>query len=118
MSAKSEPIRKFETGATRDTDNGKFDYEGFLCPLALREYAAYMHQHRIQQDGNLRDADNWQKGIPKPQYMKSMLRHVVQVWLIHRGHKVTDEKGNAVTMPEALCAVIFNAFGYLHEFLK
>ncbi len=112
------PIRKFETGATRDTDNGKFDYEGFLCPRVLWEYGNYMHQHRRQANGELRDSDNWQKGIPKNVYVKSMVRHVFQVWTIHRGYSCVDEKGNEVTMKSALCAVVFNCFGHLFEILR
>lgn len=118
MSAKKAPIRTFTTGATRDADHNKYDYEGFLCPLVMREFAAYMHKNRVQSNGQVRDSDNWQKGIPRPQYMKSMFRHFIQAWLIHRGHAVRDEKGHSVTMQEALCAVLFNAMGYLHEFLK
>src|SRR5687768_9111242 len=29
--------RTFSTGATRDTDNGKLDYEAFLSPLVLED---------------------------------------------------------------------------------
>jgi hypothetical protein len=112
------PIRTFESGATRDADHDKFDYEGFLSPLAIQAFGAYMHKHRIQPDGNLRPSDNWQKGIPRDAYMKSLWRHFLQVWLLHRGHKAHDEDGNPVDMEEALCAVIFNAQGYLHETLK
>lgn len=111
-------VRIFETGATRDTDAGKFDYEGFLCPRVLREFGAYMHRHRVQADGNLRDSDNWQKGIPKDAYVKSLIRHTFQVWTIHRGHECFDEKGKRVTMMEALMACAFNVFGYAFELLR
>lgn len=102
-------MRTFETGATRDSDEGKLDYEGFIDPWVLEAYAMYMHKHRIQADGQLRDSDNWQKGMPKEQYMKSLLRHVIDVW---QKHRIGDAD---VEMDEALCAVIFNAMGYLHE---
>lgn len=121
MSARKLPskIRTFKTGATRDADDGKLDYEAFLSPLALRAFAQYMHQHRLQPDGKLRPGDNWQRGIPIDAYMKSQWRHHVDCWLLHRGHKITDPKtGQPVTMKDALCAVIFNAFGHLHELLK
>lgn len=107
-------IRQFETGATRDTDIGKLDYEGFLSPLVLRRYAEYMHSHRIQPDGALRDSDNWQKGIPRDQYMKSMWRHFMDVWTAHRGYGY----GSDEWLETALCAVLFNVCGYLHEILK
>jgi hypothetical protein len=105
-------VRVFETGATRDTDQGKLDYEGFLSPLVIERFAQYMHKHRIQSDGSLRDSDNWTKGIPKSAYMKSLWRHFMDVWKLHRGYKVD------VDLDEALCAMLFNVQGYLYEYLK
>ena len=72
--------RTFYTGATRDTDEGKFDYEAFNAPIVERTYASYMHENRKQVDGVLRDGDNWQKGMPRGQYMKSLIRHVFDLW--------------------------------------
>ena len=108
----SEKIRTFGTGATRDTDLGKHDYEGFLSPLVLVRYGEYMTKHRKQPDGQLRDSDNWQKGIPLDQYIKSAFRHFVDVWLGHRGHNSPDG------LEDALCALLFNVSGYLHEIIK
>ena len=105
-------VRVFETGATRDRDEDKFDYEGFLSPLVLERFAAYMHSHRIQADGKLRSSDNWAKGIPLDAYMKSGWRHFMDWWMGHRGLK-----SEAVT-EDALCAMLFNVQGYLHEMLK
>lgn len=105
-------VRKFETGATRSPEEWKYDYEGFLSPRVLERYAAYMHKHRIQTDGSLRASDNWQKGIPRDSYMKSLWRHFIDVWKNHR-RLYTPE-----SVEENLCAVIFNASGYLHEILK
>jgi len=104
--------RYFASGAYRDAAEGKYDYEGFLSPLVLERYAAYMHEHRRQSDGAIRASDNWQAGIPKAEYMKSGLRHVVDWWKDHRGFKSRDG------LEDALCGVIFNACGYLHEVLK
>jgi hypothetical protein len=112
-------IRKFETGATRDSDDGKNDYEGFLSPFAIEAFGDYMTRHRVQADGSLRDSDNWQKGIPKSQYVKSLFRHFVDLWKLHRGIPVVDKRtGQAVTTVEACCAILFNIQGYLHETLK
>lgn len=110
-------IRKFETGATRDSEEGKYDYEGFLSPLVLEEYGKYMHHHRKQSDGNLRDSDNWQKGIPRKEYIKSIWRHFLLLWKLHRGLEARDEKGNLVTIPEMCSAILFNVQGYLFEYL-
>lgn len=111
-------IRKFESGATRDTDVGKLDYEGFLSPIVLERYAQYLHKHRVQSDGKLRDADNWQKGMSIKTYMKSKVRHGVFTWLLHRGFPAIDDKGNEVDLEESLCGELFNTMGYLFEILK
>ena len=105
-------IRKFNTGATRDVDKDKLDYEGFISPIVLKKYAEYMNKHRIQSNGKLRESDNWQKGIPKNAYMKSLLRHVMDLWLEHRGYKSRDG------IEDALCGIIFNSMGYLFELIK
>lgn len=105
-------MRTFETGATRNVDTNKLDYEGFLSPLALERYAQYLHKHRFQADGKVRDSDNWQKGIPFTVYMKSLWRHFMDVWKLHRGYTANE------SLEDALCAIIFNAQGYLHETLK
>jgi len=105
-------IRKFETGATRDTDEGKNDYEGFLHPLVIQRYGDYMSKNRIQSDGSVRDSDNWQKGIPKNAYIKSAYRHFMDLWLLHRGYKGREG------LEEALCGLLFNIQGYLFEILK
>lgn len=105
-------IRTFESGATRDTAEDKLDYEGFLNPMMLRRFAEYMHSHRRQSDGSMRDSDNWQKGIPIPVYLKSLIRHVVELWTEHR------LTGDTYFMEEVLCAIIFNANGMLTEVLK
>ena len=105
-------MRKFKTGATRDNAEGKFDYEGFLSPLVIERFGKYMDKHRKQADGQLRDSDNWQKGMPKEAYIKSAWRHFVDWWKEHR--KIESKDG----IEEAICALIFNAQGYLHEYLK
>jgi len=105
-------MRKFNTGATRDDDKNKLDFEGFLSPIVLQRYAEYLNKHRVQADSKLRDSDNWQKGIPKDVYMKSGFRHFIDWWKEHRGHLSKDG------VEDALCAVLFNTMGYLFELLK
>lgn len=105
-------IREFKTGATRDTDENKPDYEGFLSSIVIRRYGEYMNKHRVQPDGKLRDSDNWQRGIPKDTYMKSMFRHFMDVWFEHRGFESREG------IEDALCAIMFNSMGYLHEILR
>ena len=106
-------MRYFDTGATRDTDEGKLDYEGFLSPHVLKRFAEYMHTHRLQADGELRDSDNWQKGIPMEAYMKSLWRHFMDVWSIYRGPFQTPIE----EFETALCAMLFNVQGMLHTLI-
>lgn len=108
-------MRKFKSGATRDDNDTKIDYEGFLSPIVLKAFAEYMNKHRKQSDGKLRDSDNWQKLFGNKHYdvcMKSLLRHVVDLWLEHRGYKSRDGK------KDALCAIMFNAMAYLYKMEK
>lgn len=109
-------VERFTSGATRNDDSTKFDYEGFLNPEALHVFAAYMHLHRFQRDGSVRDSDNWQKGIPLRRYVKSLVRHVVDLWRMERGYGVTNpDTGEPHTKQELACAIVFNAMGYLKE---
>ena len=108
-------FRQFETGATRDADNGKLKYEGFISPLAEKRFAEYMHIHRKQTDGSLRAPDNWQKGIPLDAYADSLVRHVQDFRLHHDGF--SDEAVDP-DIESVLCAIRFNVDGYLFEILK
>jgi hypothetical protein len=109
-------MRTFEGGATRDTSLEKHDPEGFFSPLAFDVYCAYMHKHRKQPNGEMRDSDNWQSGFGLSVVLKSAWRHLRDWWKIHRGYPVYDIKdGSIVTVEDAVCGVIFNAFSYLHE---
>jgi len=103
---------KFKTGATRDDPSEKLDFEGFLSPIVLKRFAEYMHKHKKQKDGKLRDSDNWQKGIPLKIYMKAGWRHFMDWWLEHRGYKSREG------IEDALCGLLFNVQGYLYEYLK
>ena len=102
-------MRNFQTGATRDDDHNKLDYEGFLSPVVIQRFAEYMHEHRKQADGGMRGSDNWQKGIPIDAYMKSMWRHFFAVWKNHRTGQDNMED---------LCALLFNVQGMMLEKLK
>ena len=110
-------IRKFKTGATRDTDEGKLDFEGFFSPIVIQKYAEYMNRHRKQSDGQLRDSDNWQKGFGKGKkhfitVMKSWFRHFFNVWFLHRGFKGEENMG------DALMGSLFNNMSYAHQYFK
>lgn len=111
-------MREFESGATRDGDHGKLDFEGSLSPQVLWEVAAYMQRHSVQ-NGTARPADNWKRGIPRDEYLKSLLRHVVDLWLLHRGSVVVrPEDGHEVCIEDALGGAFFNLQGYWHQLLN
>ena len=112
----NNPVRKFDSGATRDTSEGKLDFEGFLSPLVLHRYFEYMHQHRNLPNGDKRDSDNWQLLFGDKHLdvcIKSLLRHVFDLWLHHRKYseKTTE------TLEDSICAIIFNANAYLFKLL-
>ncbi len=107
-------MRKFKGGATRDSNEGKFDYEGFLSPLVIEAYGKYMHKNRKQADGKLRDSDNWQKGFGENHLsvcMKSLWRHLIDLWKEHRGFKGRE------TIDDAICGILFNTMAYYHQLL-
>lgn len=106
--------RKFVTGADRSSDTGKPHPERAWSPLVIRRFAEYMRDHNIP--GGRRE-DQWQLGFPFESFVDSGWRHFEAWWEIHRGLEATDEKGNAVDIEEALCGLIFNANGYLHQLL-
>jgi hypothetical protein len=108
-------IRKFETGATRDTDTEKLKIEGFIDPLVDQRFSEYMHKHRKQSDGTLRAPDNWQKGIPLEVYGDSLVRHMLDFRLHFDGY---PNKAVEHNIEDVMCAIIFNARGYLFELLK
>lgn len=114
-----KPVRTFGTGADRDVDDHKIDPEGALSPLVLDRFCEYMKKHSVRLDGTTRASDNWQKGMPLSAYMKSALRHMFHAWQIHRGWAAVEpSSGELVEVEDALCGVLFNVQGYLHELLS
>jgi len=114
---KTDTIRTFGTGATRDTSAGKLSYVKALCPIVLQRYVQYLDKHRLQPDGSMREFDNWKKGIPRETYQDSRMRHEITAWLLSQGIPAEDNHG-PVNIEDTLCAIIFNAMGELHEVLK
>ncbi len=106
----------FTTGATRSTDANKVDYEGHINPEVLAIYGDYMNRHRVQRDGQLRQSDNWQKGIPLYRYVKSLIRHTFEFWRMWRGTTVLNPDNNKLfTFQDVLCAILFNVMGIMYE---
>ena len=106
-------MRTAISGATRDDNDGKLDYFKFFSAVAFNAYCKYMFEKRVQPDGALRDADNWQKGMPRHWYCESAERHLLDVVYHTKGFpELADE-----TLETALCALMFNTQAYLHEIL-
>jgi hypothetical protein len=110
-------VREFSTGATRSSDAGRYDPEGFLSPIVVERFCEYMHRNRVMADGSTRASDNWQAGIPIDQYMKGAFRHFLHLWTRHRGFQVMDENA-AKDIEDDLCALLFNVQGMLFELLQ
>lgn len=113
---KNEQMRTFNTGATRNSDTERIDPEGFLSWRPLEAYFNYMHKNRFQKDGNIRDSDNWQLGIPQRAYGKSLWRHFFDFWKTHRtvgNHKVEPSPYRNDRLIEDGVAIMFNIMGYL-----
>ena len=102
----------FDSGATRTAEPLE-DYEGFLSPLVIEEFGKYMAVHRVQANGETRLSDNWQRGMTKARYMRSMWRHFLQVWKLWRKERLGDGKA----MLGALSALMFNVHGMMLEVL-
>ncbi len=112
-------MRQFPSGATRNSDDDKLNFTGFLSARVLRGFAAYMHSHRLQADGQLRDAGNWKRGIPIDAYMESMHRHFHEVWETWETAQASalTPVGEAKQL-ENLYALLFNVQGMALELLK
>lgn len=111
-------VRQFTTGANRDANDDKLDYEGFLSPIVLQEYAKYMHKNRFLKDGSIRDSDNWQNlfGETVEEHsnvcIESLFRHFMDLWLLHRGYEARE------SIDDALNGLMFNTMAYYHGLLK
>ena len=114
MTEKNDAMRTFETGATRNSLDGKLSYKKALSPAVLRRYVSYLAAHRKQADGNLREFDNWKKGMNPAVYCDSLMRHTVDAWLVQLGH---PQPPDGYDLQSLLCAIIFNASGWLFELL-
>lgn len=111
MSTKRDK-RVFATGAERDTDADKLEFDGALSPIVLHAYAAYLYKHRVRPDGSIRPSRNWKLGMPKEAFMASGFRHFHDWWMEHEGYKSREG------MEDALMGLLFNVMGYAHEYLK
>lgn len=130
-------MRRFSSGAQRDTGNGKFEYYGFRHPLCEHSFASFMHEHRLMPDGTFRDSNNWWAGWDKDISLKSLARHFEDLTALRAGfcvyksrvagseHTYILKKGERpgadwrmVTEEETCNAIRFNADAYKLQLLK
>lgn len=104
-------IRTFDSGATRDALTGKLAVHRFMSPKVVKRYCEYLESHRVQTNGEVRDPDNWKKGMPKEVYAESLFRHVmIDAW--------EQFESTGTITEDTLCAILFNASGFLFEGLR
>ena len=135
---KESTTRVCESGAIRDTGDGKLEVLGFNHPFLDFKFNEYMHRHRKMADGSLRDSDNWWGGFGKKVTIQSLCRHVEDLKLLHSGYfvyefregskaerKVFKEKLKElpkgyieITIEECCCAIRFNSMAYMLDELK
>lgn len=97
-------MRKFLTGAVRDSEEGKEDYVECLSFIALRRYAMYMTEKKKKYS-----AGNFKKGIPIESYEKSLMRHIQKYFANkYEGQDIEKEEDH-------LSAILFNCAGIMHE---
>jgi hypothetical protein len=93
--AEEQPIRKFETGAVRDTNVGK-SRPDLISPYMLEALG------KVLAEGASHYGDrNWEKGMPQEVFKESAARHYV-AWMMNK----TDEDHAA--------KLIFNIMAWIH----
>lgn len=103
---------EFKSGAIRTSAANEVDPEAAWSVLVVDCYNEYMFECSFLPNGERRNEDNWQKGIPDDSLAKSFVRHAHDVWYIMRKHKARH------TFLRACCGVLFNCMGLLHNYLK
>jgi len=97
-------LTQFDTGAIRDSQEGKEDYIETISWTAFRRYAQYMTGKKKRYG-----AGNFKKGIPIESYESSLVRHL-QKYLANKYEGQDIEKDE-----DHLSAILFNVFGIMHE---
>lgn len=97
-------ITTFKSGAIRDNQEGKPDFNETISWTAFNRYAKYMTGKKAKYG-----AGNFKKGIPTSSYVASMLRHVDK-WM-----RNTYENGQDELNEDHLSAIVFNVFGIMHN---
>lgn len=86
-------IRRFESGATRSSSDGKIEQYGFRHPLVEHSFGKYMKVHQVQENGERRTSNNWWCGWSEDISIQSLVRHVEDLQAIQAGLYVYKVKG-------------------------
>lgn len=97
-------ITKFNTGAIRDSQEGKEDYIETIPWASMKRFAKYMTSKKAKYG-----AGNFKKGIPISSYEQSLLRHI-QKYIENK-----YEGGTVEVNEDHLSAIVFNVFGIMYE---
>lgn len=133
-------MRLFKSGATRSNSDGKISYYGFRHPLVELSFGNYMLKHQVQEDGKIREPNNWWKGWDKKTSLESLVRHVEDLQAIYSGLVVvkeivknkerthylqpnelpliTDNKVSVISEEDCYNAIRFNCGSGLLEYLR
>ena len=110
-------LRMSESGAIRNSDVGKINYQGALSPLILEAYGKYIEKHSLLPDGTRRNNKNWQNLFGTPEEhrqvcIESAWRHFIDLLMDHDGYESRDG------IDEALGGLMFNIQAYWFSILK
>ncbi len=97
-------MRKFNTGAVRDNEDGKIDFIETISYTAHARYAKYMTGKKATYGEG-----NFKKGIPIEAYEKSLMRHIDKYF------RNKYEGGKDELDQDHLAAMRFNIDGIMHE---
>jgi len=97
-------ITTFDSGAIRDSQDGKESYAETISWVSLKRYAEYMTAKKIKYGSG-----NFKKGIPISSYEESLMRHISKYFI----NKY--ENGDLEKSEDHLSAIVFNAFGIMFE---
>jgi hypothetical protein len=103
--ATTDDQRVFETGAMRNSGKNKLHFASCFDPRILNDYAQFIRTSNKDK----RDDANWKLGIPVDEALQSLLRHVVDLWMLVEGFQ--PERPEDYTLPtveEACAAIWFN----------
>lgn len=82
--------RKFKTGAVRASAKGKPSVTDYSDPLVEWRFNRYMMAAEKKYGRG-----NWKKGIPLEEYLRSLFRHAIKLWIeIEYGDEIPGDWEN------------------------